>query len=109
MSSTYRMTQNRISDAVNALYDVDYSNPTAAARAFITLVESISGGRKTIPPMLILCGILILEKWGEKNNLDENILLATRPNGYSNDELALQWLEHFEIQSRKSQVGSESY
>ena len=31
-------------------------------REYITSVESISGGGKTIPPMLILCGILILEK-----------------------------------------------
>ena len=74
-------------------------------REYITSVESISGGGKTIPPMLILCGILILEKWAEENDLDEDILLATSPTGYSNDELALQWLEHFEIHSRKSQVG----
>ena len=31
MSSTYRITQDRISDAIN---DGNYSNPTAAARAF---------------------------------------------------------------------------
>ena len=55
--------------------------------------------------MLILCGILILEKWAEENNLDEDILLATSPTGYSNDELPLRWLEHFEIHSRESQVG----
>ena len=34
MYSTYRITQDRISDAINALHDGDYSNPTAAARAF---------------------------------------------------------------------------
>ena len=73
-------------------------------REYITSVESISGGGKTIPPMWILCGILILEKWAEENDLDEDNLLATSPTGYSNDELALQWLEHFEIHSRKSQV-----
>ena len=72
---------------------------------YITSVESISGGGKAIPPMLILCGILILEKWAEENDLDEDILLATSPIGYSNDELALRWLEHFEIHSQKSQVG----
>ena len=49
----------------------------------------MSGGGKTIPPMLILCGILILEKWAEENDLDEDILLATSPTGYSNDEVAL--------------------
>ena len=32
-------------------------------REYIILVESISGGRKTIPAILILCGIQILEKW----------------------------------------------
>ena len=34
MSSTYRISQDRISDAINALHDGDYSNSTAAARAF---------------------------------------------------------------------------
>lgn len=34
MSSTYQITQDRIRDAINALHDGDYSNPTAAARAF---------------------------------------------------------------------------
>lgn len=38
--------------------------------------------------MLILCGVHILEKWAEENDLDD-ILLATSPTGYSNDELAL--------------------
>ena len=34
MSSTYQITQDRISDAINALQNGNYSNPTAAARAF---------------------------------------------------------------------------
>ncbi len=63
---------------------------------------------RAIPPLLglyVACGILILEKWAEENDLDEDILLETSPTGYSHDELALQWLKHFEIHSRKSQVG----
>ncbi len=54
--------------------------------------------------MLILCEIYIPEEWAEKNDLDEDILLATSLTGYCNDELVLHWLEHFEIHSRKSQV-----
>ncbi len=54
---------------------------------------------------MILCRIYILEKWEEENDLDEDILLATSQTGYSNDELALQYLEHFEIHSQKSQIG----
>ncbi len=33
---------------------------------YITSVKSISGGGERIPP-LILCGILILEKWAEED------------------------------------------
>lgn len=74
-------------------------------REYITSVENISGGGKTVPQMLILSGIYIVEKWAEENDLDEYIVLATSATGYSNDELALQWVEHFEIRSRKPQVG----
>lgn len=69
---------------------------------YITSVERISGGGKTIPPMLSLCVIQILEKWAQEN---DDVLLATSPTGYSNDELALQSLTHFEIRSRRSQLG----
>ena len=70
---------------------------------YITSGEIISGGEKTILSILILCNILILEKWAEKNDLDEDIFLATSPTKYSNDKLALQWLKYFEIHSQKSQ------
>lgn len=50
-------------------------------REYITSVESISGRGKKIPPILILSGIYILEKWADENNLDDDILLATSPIG----------------------------
>ena len=34
MSSRYQITEERISDAINAFHNGDYTNPTAAARAF---------------------------------------------------------------------------
>ena len=55
--------------------------------------------------MLILSDALTLEKWVQGHNLDGDILLATSPTGYSNDELALKWLQHFERHSRKTQLG----
>ena len=74
-------------------------------REFLTACESISGGGVEIPPMLILSGALILEKWVQENDLDGEILLSTSPTGYSNDELAFKWLQHFERDSRKTQIG----
>lgn len=59
-------------------------------REFLTACENISGGKVEIPPILILNGALILEKWVQENNLDGEILLSTSPTGYSNDELAFK-------------------
>ena len=74
-------------------------------REFLTACESIRGGGVEIPPMLILSGALILEKWVQENDLDGEILLSTSPTGYSNDELAFKWLQHFKRHSRKTQIG----
>lgn len=54
--------------------------------------------------MLILYKILILEKWVEENNLNEDILLAISCTKYFNNKLTLQWLKHFKIYSQKSQI-----
>ena len=74
-------------------------------RDLISDVESISGGGATIPPMLIVPGFYILNKWVQENDLDDDILLATTSSGYSDDVKAYEWIQHFEKHSRKTQVG----
>ena len=57
-----------------------------------------------MPPMIILQGNQILNKWVH-NNLDKDISLAVSKSGYSNDYLAYDWLVHFELYSLKAQRG----
>lgn len=64
-------------------------------REFLTASESSSGGGVEIPPMLILSGAATLEKWAQEKDLDGEILLSTSLTGFSNDELALKWLQNF--------------
>ena len=54
--------------------------------------------------MIVIQGVNILEKWGV-NNVDEDILVATSPTDYSNDNLAIRWLEHFNKHSSRTQIG----
>lgn len=61
----------------------------------LTASESSSGGGVEIPPMLILSGAVTLEKWAQEKDLDVEILLSTSLTGFSNDELALKWLQKF--------------
>lgn len=72
---------------------------------FLTVYESISGGGVEIPPILILSGALILEKWVQENDLNGEILLSISPTSYFNDEFAFKLLQYFERHNYKTQIG----
>lgn len=74
-------------------------------RESLTSVEAISGERSEIPPMLIMTGVHILEKWAV-NNLSKDTLFATSKTGYSDDDLAIEWLQHFNTHSQKTQISA---
>ena len=72
--------------------------------SYVTSVECVSAGGFSMPPMIVLQGKQILNKWVH-NNLDEDISLAVSDSGYSNDYLAYEWLVHFKLHSRGTQRG----
>lgn len=74
-------------------------------KEYVSSVECISAGGRDIPSMLILSGKQVLERWAA-NNLDGDTLFATSDSRYSNDDLAMDWLRHFDIHSRKGQMGA---
>ena len=75
-------------------------------REYVTSCECISAGGRDIPLMVIIAGVLILEKWAQQNDLNDDVLLTTSPTGYSNDDLAIDWLKYFDKHRRKGQVGA---
>ena len=87
-------------DATKALVMTDPDN-----REYITSAESINGVGRAIPSFLILQGKHTLHKWTLYNNLSNETSLSTSDSGYSNDNLAMDWLRHFEKHSAKEQVG----
>ena len=76
------------------------SNPNT--RESLTLLEAISAAGDAAPAMLILLGVVIAK--GEfDNDIDDNVLFGRNletSSGYSNDQLAINWLEHFERATR---------
>ena len=62
---------------------------------YITLVEYIGSAGETIPPMLLISWVNILHKWCQDNNLVGETLIGTTETGYTNDDTALDWLQHF--------------
>lgn len=68
-------------------------------RTLVTVMEAISAAGRTIPPFIILPGILLRVKHLD-NCLADETALATSPNGYTDDQLSLDWFDHWEKHSR---------
>ena len=56
--------------------------------------------------MIILTSVLHLEQWYTSTGLEDNVLLAVSETGYSNNELSLGWLRHFERYLACRQLGT---
>ena len=74
-------------------------------RDYCTTVESISAAGATIPPLIILKAVNVLLKWSQQNDLEDQCVLGASESGYSNDDLALEWLQHFIDHTRKGRIG----
>ncbi len=73
-------------------------------RNLVSDVKMINAEREKIFLMLIVLEINILNKWVQKNDLNDDLLLATTESEYSNDEKTFDWLKHFDFHSWKTQV-----
>ena len=70
-------------------------------RDWITAIETISANGKTIPPMLILSGSIMLEK-----HFDNDLtLFGITHSGYSNAIIGVEYIKHFDKMTAKSTVG----
>jgi len=58
-----------------------------------------------LPPMVILQGSSLLKRYF--CDLPDNYLVGTSLSGYTNDELTLAWVKHFEKFSRKHMKGTK--
>jgi hypothetical protein len=60
----------------------------------VTLVEGISAKGKVIPVTVIIEGSWCMEAWANENFTGMELLLLS-DTGYTNEELGIQWLDHF--------------
>ncbi|KAL8303038.1 hypothetical protein RB600_006766 [Gaeumannomyces tritici] len=63
-------------------------------RSLVTIIETCSAAGATIPPFVIMPGVNISEKH-VYNSLDPAAILTTSDSGWTDDTVALEWLDHF--------------
>ncbi|EED11943.1 conserved hypothetical protein [Talaromyces stipitatus ATCC 10500] len=70
-----------------------------SSRESITVIEGINAEGKIIPPLLIPKGKVHLEEW-YRHIKNDDWLVAPALNGFITDEIAFEWLQHFNHFSR---------
>jgi hypothetical protein len=67
-------------------------------REWVTLVQGVSATGKVIPPFLIFAGKVLISNWFY--DLPRNWVIQVSPTGWTNNNLALAWLKHFDSHAR---------
>lgn len=75
--------------AVKQLY-----TPSPENRISITIIEAVSAAGQTIAPVLVVPGKIHMESWYPETLVGNELILLSQ-TGYSNNQLALRWLQHF--------------
>jgi hypothetical protein len=73
---------------------------------WITVIQGACADGSAIPPLLIFKGKTINYSWlGE--DFPQTWMFAVSPQGWTSDEIGLQWIQHFENHTRMKTIGSK--
>ncbi|OBS16237.1 hypothetical protein FPOA_13041 [Fusarium poae] len=75
-------------------------------REWITVIQAINAEGQSIAPFIIGAGQYHLANWYRECDLPGDWVIATSQNGWTNNQLGLEWLKHFDRSTTKRSVGS---
>lgn len=101
--------QGRAGKVVTQFPERNDSIASSFSRGLITILECISADGSILPPLIIPPGRGHMEDWYTHANLPLNWAIYPSPSGYTSDEIAFAWIQHFHENSRKRQVSLSIY
>jgi hypothetical protein len=72
---------------------------------WITVIQAINAEGQSIAPFIIGAGQYHLANWYRECNLPGDWVIATSQNGWTNNELGLEWLKHFDRSTTNRSTG----
>lgn len=75
-------------------------------REWVTAIQSICAAGYAIPPFIIYKGRVHISAWYEEVDIPRDWKLSVSENGWTNNELGLAWLKHFDAHTKARQVGA---
>jgi hypothetical protein len=74
-------------------------------REWVTVIAAINAAGWAIPPFLIFAGQYHLSAWYEED-IPRDWAIAVSDNGWTNNELGVEWLKHFNAHTKARVVGA---
>ncbi|KAG6997271.1 hypothetical protein FocnCong_v015272 [Fusarium oxysporum f. sp. conglutinans] len=74
-------------------------------REWITVIQAINAEGQSIAPFIIGAGQYHLANWYRECNLPGDWVIATSQNGWTNNQLGLKWLKHFDRSTTNRSTG----
>jgi hypothetical protein len=75
-------------------------------REWVTVIQGINAAGWAIPPFIIFAGQHYLSAWYEEADIPRDWAIAVSDNGWTNNELGVEWLKHFNAYTKTRVVGA---
>jgi hypothetical protein len=75
-------------------------------REWVTAIAAINAAGWSVPPFLIFAGQYHLSAWYEEAEIPRDWAIAVSDNGWTNNELGVEWLKHFNAYTKTRTVGA---
>ena len=74
-------------------------------REWVSVIISVSSQGWAIPPFIIVKGKYHLQSWYEDNPLPPNCVIAVSDNGWTTNQLGVEWIQHFDKHTKVRKKG----
>ena len=75
-------------------------------REWVTVIAAINAAGWSVPPFLIFAGKYHLSAWYEEAEIPRDWAIAVSDNGWTNNELGVEWLKHFHAHTKACTIGA---
>jgi hypothetical protein len=65
-------------------------------REWVTVIQGVGATGFCLPPFIVVAGKNHLSTWYQNSPLPPDCVITTSPNGWTTNEIGLQWIQHFE-------------
>jgi DDE superfamily endonuclease/helix-turn-helix, Psq domain len=74
-------------------------------REWVTVIQGVNALGWSLPPFVVVKGVYHLSSWREESRFPDDWRIHVSDNGWTTNEITMDWIRHFEKQTQPRKVG----